>query len=132
MLVHVQRQGDQTAPTGTWSGAVGKNLWVEAFGVVPVEGLTAADVEYKGRSVNGVETPWTTGGILCGTRGQALPLIGFAVALRGAAAEHFDCVYEATFVGGGRSRLCRNGAPCRSDVLGAPLEGILLSFVAKS
>ncbi len=58
-------------------------------------------MEYKGLAVNGVETPWTTGGILCGTRGQALPLIGFAVALRGAAAEHFDCVYEATFVGGG-------------------------------
>ncbi len=31
VLVHVQRQGDQTAPTGTWSGAVGKNLVGRGF-----------------------------------------------------------------------------------------------------
>ncbi len=132
VVAHIQLEGDQTFPAGTWAGARGTNRWVEAFGVLPIEGLTAEDIEYKGLSASGVETPWSSGGTLCGTRGQGMPLLGFAARLRGDAAEHFDCLYEGVFIGGSRSGPCRNGAPCRSDVLGAPLEGLLLSFVPKS
>ncbi len=132
VVAHIQMEGDQTFPGGSWVGGRGTNRWVEAFGVVPVHGLAAEDIEYKGLTATGVETPWTSGGTLCGTRGQGTPLLGFAARLRGNAAERFDCLYEAVFIGGSRSALCRNGAPCRSDVLGAPLEGFLLSFVPKS
>lgn len=132
VIAHIQMEGDQTFPGGGWAGARGTNRWVEAFGVIPVEGLTTGDIEYKAVNGSGVETPWTNGGILCGTRGQGMPLTGFAIRLRGAAAEHFDCVYEAEFVGGSRSGPCRNGTICRSDVLGAPLESLRLSFVSKS
>lgn len=131
VLAHIQMEGDQTFSGGGWAGARGANRWMEAIGVMPVEGLTAGDIEYKAVNGGGVETSWTSGGTLCGSWGQGMPLVGFAVRLRGAAAERFDCVYEGEFVGGSRSGPCRNGMICRSDVLGAPLEALLLSFVPK-
>lgn len=131
ILAHVQRQGDMRFPGGNWAGAVGQRLWIEAFAITPVEGLAVEDIEYKGLTANGWETPWITGGNMCGSRGLGTPLIGFSIRLRGTAAERFDCHYEAAFVSGHRSAPGQNGSPCRSDAIGDPLEGILLRIVEK-
>lgn len=131
ILAHVQRQGDLRFTDSNWAGAVGQRLWIEAFSITPVEGLSPEDIEYKGLTANGWETPWITGGGMCGSRGLGTPLIGFSIRLRGAAAERFDCVYEGAFVSGYRSPTGQNGTPCRSDAIGDPLEGILLRLVEK-
>ncbi|CAO3383444.1 glycosyltransferase [Azospirillum argentinense] len=131
ILAHVQRQGDLRFTDSNWAGAVGQRLWIEAFSITPVKGLSPEDIEYKGLTANGWETPWITGGGMCGSRGLGTPLIGFSIRLRGTAAERFDCVYEGSFVSGYRSPAGQNGSPCRSDAIGDPLEAILLRLVEK-
>ncbi|WP_247873781.1 glycosyltransferase [Azospirillum sp. TSH58] len=131
ILAHVQRQGDLRFTDSNWAGAVGQRLWIEAFSITPVEGIAPEDLEYKGLTANGWETPWINGGGMCGSRGLGTPLIGFSIRLRGAAAERFECVYEGAFVSGYRSPAGQNGSPCRSDAIGDALEGILLRFVEK-
>lgn len=131
ILAHVQRQGDLRFADSNWAGAVGQKLWIEAFSITPVDGLSPDDIEYKGLTANGWETPWIAGGNMCGSRGLGTPLIGFSIRLRGATAERFNCVYEGAFVSGYRSPAGQNGSPCRSDAIGDPLEGILLRLVEK-
>ncbi|NUB05058.1 glycosyltransferase [Azospirillum sp. Vi22] len=131
ILAHVQRQGDLRFMDSNWAGAVGQRLWIEAFSITPTEGIAPEDLEYKGLTANGWETPWISGGGMCGSRGLGTPLIGFSIRLRGAAAERFDCVYEGAFVSGYRSPTGQNGSPCRSDAIGDALEGLLLRFVEK-
>ncbi|KAA0678279.1 glycosyltransferase [Roseomonas genomospecies 6] len=131
ILAHIQRQGDLRFPDSNWAGAVGQRLWIEAFSITPVEGIAPEDLEYKGLTANGWETPWINGGGMCGSRGLGTPLIGFSIRLRGGAAERFDCVYEGAFVSGYRSPAGQNGSPCRSDAIGDALEGVLLRFVEK-
>lgn len=131
ILAHIQRQGDVSFPDANWAGAVGQRLWIEAFSIVPLEGIAPEDIEYKGLTANGWETPWISGGNMCGSRGLGTPLIGFSIRLRGAIAERFECVYEGAFVSGYRSPIGQNGTPCRSDAVGDPLEGILLRIVEK-
>ncbi|AWK90203.1 glycosyltransferase [Azospirillum thermophilum] len=131
ILAHIQRQGDMRFADGNWAGCVGQRQWIEAFSITPVEGLAPEDIEYKGLTANGWETPWISGGNMCGSRGLGTPLIGFSIRLRGAAAERFDCHYEGAFVSGHRSAPGLNGTPCRSDAIGDPLEGILLRIVEK-
>ena len=131
ILAHIQRQGDLRFTDSNWAGSVGQRLWIEAYSITPVDGIAPEDIEYKGLTANGWETPWIAGGNMCGSRGLGTPLIGFSIRLRGAAAERFDCVYEGAFVSGHRSAMGQNGSPCRSDAIGDPLEGILLRFVEK-
>lgn len=131
ILAHVQRHGDLRFADTNWAGAIGQKLWIEAFSITPVEGLSPEDIEYKGLTAHGWETPWIAGGNMCGSRGLGTPLIGFSIRLRGAAAERFECLYEGAFVSGYRSPAGQNGSPCRSDAIGDPLEGILLRLVEK-
>lgn len=131
ILAHIQRQGDLRFADSNWAGAVGQRLWIEAFSITPVDGITPEDIEYKGLTANGWETPWISGAGMCGSRGLGTPLVGFSIRLRGAAAERFDCVYEGAFVSGYRSPAGQNGSPCRSDAIGDALEGFLLRFVEK-
>jgi hypothetical protein len=131
IVAHVQNQGDQTFPGGAWAGMIGQGLCIEGFGIVAEEGITDEEINYRAVAANGWETPWYAGKTLCGSRGQGIPLIGVGVRLIGAAAERYECLCEATFVGGTRSGVSRGGAICRSDVIGAPLEGFLVTFVPK-
>lgn len=131
-LAHVQRVGDQTYDASNCVGVPGRGQAIEGFALLPKGGIAAEDIEYKAATANGWETPWMPGGQFCGTRGQAMPLIGLAVRLKGTAAQRFDIAVEAAFVNGGKAGPARNGAPCRSDVIGAPLDGFKLSFIAKA
>lgn len=131
IMMHVQRQGDLRFTDTNWAGSVGQQLWIEAFSLTPTALLSSEDIEYKALTANGWETPWVAGGKLCGSRGLGTPLVGFAIRLRGAAAERFECLYEGAFVSGQRTATFRNGSPCRSDAIGDPLEGILLHVTEK-
>jgi hypothetical protein len=65
---------------------------------------------------------------LCGTRGHAAPLTGFAVRLDPVMAHRFDCVYSGRFVSGRQTGPFCDGTMCRSDLPNDPLEGIELNI----
>lgn len=131
LIVHVQNRGDLRFADGGWAGCPEQRQWIESFTVTPLEGMTPADIEYKGLTAAGWETPWIGGGTPCGTRGLGVPLIGFAVRLRDPASAAFECVCEAQFVSGARVGPVPGGVLCRSDTVADPLDGLLIRLVAK-
>lgn len=124
ILLHIERAGDRLFPGRGWVGALGRKLRIEAFSVRPLERLAPVDIEFKGYLPNGNETQWVHGGILCGTRGRRLPLIGFAIRLAPRLADRFEVTYQGSFFASGISGVQRNGQPCRSTTADDPLEAI--------
>ncbi len=123
--LHVRNQGDASFLDAEWAGRVGMGKWIEAFSLVPLKRLVATDIEYKGLTATGLETPWLNNGTECGTRGKATPLVGFAVRLRqNGTLPHFDCEYSGYFSSGTIVGPLKNGAPCRSTLKNDPLEGV--------
>lgn len=125
IVAHVRGRGDLRFRGSGWAGRLGRGQWIEGFTIAVRERSVAAAIEYKGLAANGAETPWVGCGSLCGTRGQSMPLIGFALrqkALPGGA--QFDCEYAGYFQSGATAGPFRNGAPCRSPRENDPLEGM--------
>jgi GT2 family glycosyltransferase len=133
IVTHVRTRGDMQFVDAPWAGRVGPGLWIESFTVRPLEHLSAHDVEYKGLTGSGFETPWLSDNSACGTKGMSVPLVGFAVRLRPTAATApFDCEYSGYFQSGLTVGPLRNGAPCRSSVANDPLEGIQVRLVRRA
>lgn len=123
--MHLRNQGDASFTADDWAGRSGTGKWIEAFKMSLLEPLTAAELEYKGLTATGLETPWLASGAECGTRGKATPLVGFAVRLRqNGSGPGFDCEYSGYFSSGTIVGPLKNGAPCRSSLKNDPLEGI--------
>ena len=80
----------------------------------------------------GGETQWVQGGVLCGTRGRRLPLIGFAVRLASHLSGRFDVIYQGSFFTEGISSPHRNGQPCRAAAPDDPLEAINVRILERS
>lgn len=129
VMVHVQSRGDLYFPAGAWAGCAAERLWVEGIIINQPSGLAPEDLEYKALLATGWETPWTTGGNLCGSRGAGVPIIGFAIRLAGTAAVRYKCVYEGIFASGRQTGPVSDGAGCRSDVPNDPLLAFRLSFM---
>ena len=130
---HIRTRGDMRFMDVPWAGRVAPGLWVESFSIRPLERLGAQDVEYKGLTGSGFETPWLSDDKMCGTKGMAVPLVGFAVRLKpGPAATAYDCEYSGYFQSGVTVGPLRNGAPCRSTVANDPLEGLQVRLVKRS
>jgi hypothetical protein len=127
VMAHIQRAGDVGVPLGTWLGKRGSNQWIEGFAVLPQAGVAAEDVEYQAVLGRGWLSPWVEGGKFCGSRGMALPLLGFKVRLKGAAARDYACVYSATFVDGSVAGPVENGEACEAESLAA-LESLLIEL----
>ena len=132
IVTHVRNRGDLSFAGGAWAGRVEKGMWIESFSIAPLDVISASDIEYKGLTSNGFETPWVAGREACGTRGRGIPLIGFAVRLKptGVSAR-YDCEYSGYFQSGVIIGPVKNGAPCRSTTPGDPLEGIQLRIVER-
>jgi hypothetical protein len=70
---------------------------------------------------------------MCGTKGMAVPLVGFAVRLKSSPkAASYDCEYSAYFKSGQTVGPLKNGAPCRSTVANDPLEGIQVRILKRA
>lgn len=122
---HIRTRGDSTFSGKSWAGRLGTGLWIEAFSIAPLEGLGVHDIEYKGLTSSGFETPWLSAGASCGTRGMSVPLIGFAVRLKpGPNTANYECEYSGSFQSGATVGPMRLGAPCRSTMNSDPLEGM--------
>lgn len=124
---HISNRGDVVFIETDWVGRLGHGMSIEAFSVMPLDHLAATDLEYKGLTGAGFETPWISNGEPCGTRGMGIPLVGFAVRLKPeAAALGYGCIYRGYFRSGMISEPVRDGELCRSETAGDPLEGIEL------
>jgi hypothetical protein len=132
ILAHIRGRGDVHFLDAPWVGRLGPGLWIEGFAIFPDGRLAASTIEYKGLTASGTETPWIGCGMLCGTQGRGIPLIGFAVrqkAVPGGAP--FDCEYTGYFQSGATVGPTRNGAPCRSTVDRDALEGMQLRITPR-
>lgn len=121
MVAHIQLTGDVGARFGEWLGTPGSKNWIEGFAISGRPDLAAEDIEYQAVLGRDWLSPWVAGAKFCGSRGMALPLLGFNLRLRGAAAEKFDCRYSAHFTDGTSVGPLEAGQPCAADSL-APLE----------
>jgi hypothetical protein len=130
---HVRARGDLNFVDKPWAGKIGKGHWIESFSVTPLEALSAQDIEYKGLTSSGFESPWITNGAPCGTRGMSIPLVGFAVRLKtDAVRKDYDCEYSAYCQSGIVVGPLRNGVPCRSTVSNDPIEGLQIRIVKRT
>jgi len=132
ILLHIERAGDRLFPGRGWVGALGRKLRIEAFSIRPLEAIAPSDLEFKGFLPRGGETQWVQGGVLCGTRGRRLPLIGFAVRLASHLSGRFDVIYQGSFFTEGISSPHRNGQPCRAAAPDDPLEAINVRILERS
>jgi hypothetical protein len=133
IAAHIRTRGDMRFVDVPWAGRVGPGLWMESFSLRPLEQFTAQDIEYKGLTATGFETAWLSDDKMCGTKGMALPLVGFAVRLKpGALTAAYDCEYSGYFQSGVTVGPVRNGAPCRSNVANDSLEGIQVRIVKRN
>jgi GT2 family glycosyltransferase/glycosyltransferase involved in cell wall biosynthesis len=132
VTTHIRTRGDIQFAAVPWAGRVGLGLWIEAFNVRPLELLSATDIEYKGLTGSGFETPWLSDAQSCGTQGMAVPLVGFALRLKPAVTVAYDCEYSGYFQSGLIVGPLRDGAPCRSTVASDPLEGIQVRLLKRA
>jgi hypothetical protein len=132
IVLHMERLGDRRFPGEGWVGNRGKRLRIEAFSIRPVGTLLARDIEFKALGPKGRQTPWVTDAKLCGTRGQGLPLTGFAIRLAPNVAERFDVVYQGAFFECGIVGPNRNGELCASPIPDDPLEAINVRVIRRT
>ena len=130
---HIRTRGDMTFTDAAWAGRVAPGLWIESFSIQPLKQISAQDIEYKGLTGTGFETPWLTEDQNCGTKGISVPLVGFAIRLKpGPTAAAYECEYSGYYRSGVTVGPLRNGAPCRSMVANDPLEGVRINIVKRS
>jgi GT2 family glycosyltransferase len=133
ILAHIRTRGDMNFSKMPWAGRVAPGLWIESFSVRPLECFEAKDLEYKALTGSGFETAWLSDDQPCGTQGMAVPLVGFALRFKPAAATAaYDCEYSGYFQSGLTVGPLRNGTPCRSTVANDPLEGIQVRLVKRA
>jgi hypothetical protein len=112
IAAHIRSRGDMNFTDADWVGRVAPGLWIESFSVRPLEQFGAEDVEYKGLTGSGFETPWLSDDEMCGTKGLSVPLVGFAVRLKPSAlAAAYDCEYSGYFKSGVTVGPCTTAHP---------------------
>jgi hypothetical protein len=131
IVLHIEREGDRQFTAGGWAGRLGSRRRVEALAVRPLEAISHGEVEYKVYSTGNRETPWVSDGRLCGTRGQGLPLTGFAVRLAPHLRNGFDVVYRGAFFASGPAPAARNGEACFAPLRDDPLEAVEIRIVER-
>jgi hypothetical protein len=127
LLAHVQGSGDRGAKFGAWLGEQGSGNWIEGFAMAPLEGFEPGDLSYQAVLGRGWLSPWVEAGQYCGSRGMALPLLGFRIRLQGAAAEAFELSASASFVDGSYSGPVGSDETCEGEKL-APLEAMSITL----
>jgi GT2 family glycosyltransferase/glycosyltransferase involved in cell wall biosynthesis len=131
IVAHIHRIGDVLFNDG-WAGCMGDGLWIEAFAIGQAGPLEPDRIEYCGVTADGFQTPWLGNRTLCGSRGRAVPMLGFAIRLKPDAGTQYDCQYTGYFVSGKVLGPFRNGDLCSSDLPRDPLWGIEFSLTGRA
>jgi hypothetical protein len=127
IVAHIRNRGDVRTRLDEWVGLPGSRLWVEGFGIVLPGGWSSSDLEYQGVIAKSGATQWIAGPEYCGSRAQTLPLLGFAIRLRGTVARHYGCSYRASFIDGTSAGPVQQGQICQSPS-GAAVEAFQLTL----
>jgi len=131
IVLHIEREGDRQFTSGGWAGRLGSRQRVEALALRPLEVISRGDVEYKVYGTGGRETPWVSDGRLCGTRGQGMPLTGFAIRIAPHLRDAFDVIYRGAFFASGPAPAVRNGEACFAPLRDDPLEAVEIRIVER-
>jgi hypothetical protein len=130
LLAHIQGAGDRGAKFGTWLGEAGSGNWIEGFAIAPLPGFAPNELSYQAVLGRGWLSPWVEAGQYCGSRGMALPLLGFRIRLQGAAAEAFELRAAARFVDGTECGPTGSNETCEGEKL-SPLAAMMLTLTPK-
>jgi hypothetical protein len=132
IVAHIQNRGDVPFIDAPWAGFAGQRLAIEGFSITSLKKIAASEIEYKALSATRNETPWVSGGALCGTRGKGLPLVGFCIRVKPQPdGKRYDCEYSGTFASGKVIGPVKNGAPCWSTASGDFLEALQVKIVER-
>jgi hypothetical protein len=131
VIAHIQRAGDVGHSFGEWVGEPGKQMAVEGFSLTAPEGLTPADLTYQAVLGRGWLSPWNEAGQFCGSRGMALPILGFKLKLSEDAAKRFALSISATFLDGTRLDDLTSEQSVEAPSL-SPLEAFRINLVPKA
>jgi len=129
IVAHISRLGDVSFVDQPAAGRPDQRLPIEAFKIEPLSELGVMDIEYKGLTEKGVESPWTPGGVFCGTKGMKLALAGFSVRVKGEKARLYECRYTGRFVSGAQVGPLMNGAPLHTGRLDDFLVALEVEFL---
>jgi len=121
IIAHVQDVGDVEGSLEDWIGQPRSGRWIEGFSIAAPDDIAPEELLYRVVLGRDQLSPWTPSGKYCGSTSLAMPLRGFCLMLRGAAAASYECSYSATFVDGSDLRTIPAGQVCASAAL-APLE----------
>jgi hypothetical protein len=108
----------------------GSGNWIEGFALAPLEGFAAGDLSYQGVLGRGWLSPWVESGQYCGSRGMALPLLGFRIRLQGAAAEAYELSARASFIDGTTCGPVGSDETCEGEKL-SPLEAMTITLTPR-
>ncbi|MCB8874029.1 hypothetical protein [Acidisoma silvae] len=131
IIAHVQRMGDLGKSFGEWMGEPGSQLAVEGFSLAAPEGLEPGDITYQAVLGRGWLSPWNEAGQFCGSRGMALPILGFKVKLSDAAAKRFTLSISASFLDGTKLDDLGSEESVEAPSL-SPLEAFLIDLAPKA
>ncbi len=131
VVAHIERTGDVGHRFGEWVGEPGNKMAVEGFSLTAPDGLTPADLTYQAVLGRGWLSPWNEAGQFCGSRGMALPILGFKVKLSDAAAKRYTLSVSATFLDGTRLDEVEDDESVEAPSL-APLEAFRISLTPKA
>lgn len=130
VIAHIQSTGDVGRHFGEWVGEPGNQRAIEGFSLSAPEGLEPADLTYQAVLGRGWLSPWVEAGQFCGSRGMALPILGFKLKLSEAAARRFDVQIAASFIDGTRLEDLGSEESCEAPSL-APLEALKITLTPK-
>ncbi len=119
IVAHLEGVGDVDGKLGDWVGVRGSGRAIEGFGLTPRQGFSSEDFDIRAVLGRDWLSPWLPGGSFCGSRGLALPLRGFSLRLRPAAAAKVDLACLARFVDGSEIGPVSSDRVCVSPSLAA-------------
>lgn len=124
LTAHIATVGDiSTLPPHLHATQAYGALCLDASGKAgrPIEGVQLdgtnylPSLEYRVQDHAGQPSPWVPLGTFCGSRGQSLPLTGFAIRLRGPDSLLTNCLYAARFEGEPAVIMAQDGLWCRAQ-----------------
>jgi hypothetical protein len=127
IIAHVQDVGDIEGNLGDWIGQPRSGRWIEGFSIAAPNDIAPEELLYRVVLGRDQLSPWTPSGKYCGSTSLAMPLRGFCLMLRGAAAASYQCSYSATFVDGSDLRSIAAGQVCVAATV-APLEAFQVTL----
>ncbi|MCB8878979.1 hypothetical protein ACELLULO517_01945 [Acidisoma cellulosilytica] len=130
MIAHIQRTGDVGKSFGDWMGEPGSEMAIEGFSLTAPEGLEPGDITYQAVLGRGWLSPWNEAGQFCGSRGMALPILGFKLKLSEAAAKRFTLSISASFLDGTKLDDLGSDESVEAPSL-SPLEAFLIDLKPK-